>query len=285
MAHALLALSTGRPAAPQARRVVVKLGTAVLAGAGGAARGDRVRALVASVAALRRAGREVLVVASGAVRTGAERLGIAGGPAGSAAARACAAVGQARLMAGWTEACERAGVVAAQLLVTGEDFAQPGRLASLRAALGILLEQGVLPVLNENDVVATSLADAGERGTGLRDNDRLAALVAVGVRADLLLILTDVPGLLTADPHGPRPGRLIPVVKRLTPRLERAAGGPRVGRGGMRSKLEAARLATRAGCAVVVADGREDRVVERVCAGEAVGTLFVPRPPGRSPDA
>ena len=284
MAHALLALVPGRSAAPQPRRVVVKLGTALLAGADDAARAERVRALVASVVALRRAGREVLVVCSGAVRMGAERLGHGGGPAGTTAARVCAAVGQARLMAAWTEACDRAGVAAAQLLLAGEDLAQPDRLATLRATLRSLLALGVVPVLNENDVVATAPPVGGERGTRLGDNDRLAALLAVGVRADLLLILTDVAGLMTADPRRSRSGRLIPVVRRVTPRLERAAGGPRVGRGGMRAKLDAARIATRAGCAVVVADGRDPRVVERACAGEAVGTRFLPRP-DRLPDA
>lgn len=284
MAHALLP-SLGRQAALQARRVVIKLGTAVLAGDDGAAAPGRLGAFVESAVALRRAGREVLVVSSGAVRLGARRLGIVGGPAAGAAARACAAVGQGRLMAGWTEACERVGVAAAQLLLTEADFAEPGRLAVLRSTLRTLLELDVLPVLNENDaVVAAARSPRGGRrpGAGLGDNDRLSALVAVGLRADLLLILTDVAGLLTADPSGARSGRLIPVVKRVTPRLERAAGGPRAGRGGMRSKLEAARMATDAGCAVVVADGRNPRVVERVCAGEAIGTLFMPRLPGPS---
>jgi len=288
MAHALLP-TLGRQAALQARRVVIKLGTAVLAGDDGAAASGRLGAFVESAVALRRAGREVVVVSSGAVRLGARRLGIVGRPAGGAAARACAAVGQGRLMAGWTEACDRAGVAAAQLLLTEEDFAAAGRRTVLRSTLRTLLELGVLPVLNENDAVAAAARSAGggggRRGAGLGDNDRLSALVAVGLRADLLLILTDVAGLLSADPSGPRSGRLIPVVKRVTPRLERAAGGPRAGRGGMRSKLEAARLATDAGCAVVVADGRNPRVIERVCAGEAIGTLFMPRRPGPSRDA
>jgi len=282
MANALVALPSGERAAPLARRVVVKLGTAVLTAHGGGLARGRVAALVASLVALQRSGREVLLVSSGAIRLGAGRLAAPGGRAAAGGSQACAAVGQARLMACYAEVCDRLGVAAAQLLLTAQDFARPSRRRNLRATLLELLTLGALPVINENDAVSAPVFEvegAGSRGDGIGDNDRLAALVAAGVGADLLLILTDVPGLFTADPRGPGDARLIPVVRRVTARLARAAGGPRLGggRGGMRSKLEAARLATRAGCGVVVADGRQPGVVERVCAGESVGTLFVPR--------
>jgi glutamate 5-kinase len=280
MTHACLAAPTGRPLVHVARRVVVKVGTAVLAGAGGAVAPARVNAFVAALVALQQAGREVLLVSSGAVRLGVERLGLDGRPAEHAAARACAAVGQGRLMASYMQACEQLGVEAAQLLVTGADFAEP-RLSELRATLAALLACRVLPVINENDAVSARAGgpDAARRRDGFRDNDGLAGLLAARMGAGLLLILTDVPGLLTADPRAGSTARLIPLVRRVTARHERAAGGPRLGRGGMRSKLEAARTATDAGCAVVVADGRDPGVIGRVCGGEAVGTLFLPRPP------
>jgi glutamate 5-kinase len=284
MANALIADSSGRRAALHARCVVVKLGTAVLAGEEDGLALGRVRAVVESLVALRRAGREVLLVSSGAVRLGAERLGMGEGVGPRATCRACAAVGQGRLMAWYAEACERLGVAAAQVLLTAEDFVVPHRALGLRATLVELRAFGVLPVINENDAVSGAGREpdgpGGPGRTGLGDNDRLSALIATAVGADLLLMLTDVAGLYTADPRGRAEARLIPVVRRVTPRMERGAGGPRLGRGGMRSKLEAARIATGAGCAVVVADGRHPGVIERVCAGEEVGTLFPPRHAG-----
>lgn len=291
MANAILPsrTRTGRQAALRARRVVVKLGTAVLTGEDGDVAAWRILALVEALVGLQRAGREVLLVSSGAVRLGAERLAASADPSLRLAAQACAAVGQGRLIACYAHACERFGVAAAQLLLTEQDFATPARLAGLRATLMQLLALGVLPVINENDVVtgwpAAPEGGVAAVGAGLGDNDRLAALVATEVSADLLVILTDVAGLYTADPRRGAGARLIPVVRRVTPRLARAAGGLRVGRGGMRSKLEAARIATDSGCAVVVADGRDPGVLERLCAGEEVGTLFLPRQYAASPRA
>lgn len=285
MANALLPPGAGRRTALRARRIVVKLGTAVLTREDGDVAPERVYALVASLVALQRAGREVLLVTSGAVRLGAERLAASADPSLRLAAQACAAVGQHRLMACYAQACERLGVAAAQLLLTEEDLTRPARRQGLRATLMQLLALGVLPVINENDAVTPGLGwrGRGRRGeAGFGDNDRLAALLATRIDADLLLILTDVAGFYTADPRGPAGARLIRVVRRVTPRMERAAGGPRLGRGGMRSKVEAARIATDSGCAVVVADGRDSGVIARVCAGEAVGTLFLP---GRAAEA
>jgi glutamate 5-kinase len=235
MANAPMPFGAERRAALRARRIVVKLGTAVLTGEDGDVAPERVHALVASLVALQRVGREVLLVTSGAVRLGAERLAASADPSLRLAAQACAAVGQHRLMACYAQACERLGVAAAQLLLTGEDLARPARMLGLRATLTQLLELGVLPVINENDAVTPERGwgRRGRRGeAGFGDNDRLAALLATRIGADLLLILTDVAGLYTADPRDRAGARLIRVVRRVTPRMERSAGGPRVGRGG-----------------------------------------------------
>jgi glutamate 5-kinase len=185
-------------------------------------------------------------------------------------------------MALYSDAFDRLGIVAAQVLLTEEDFSNRRRYLNLRTTLGKLLDLGVVPVVNENDTVSTVELEAIEalvpRRVNFGDNDKLSALVASKIEADLLLILTDVEGLHTSDPTVGGDAALIPVVAQITPELERMAGGARIGRGGMRTKLEAARIATRSGCATVVASGRASGVIERVLAGESVGTLFLPRP-------
>jgi glutamate 5-kinase len=167
------------------------------------------------------------------------------------------------------------------VLLTEEDFAEPHRFESLRRTLAKLLELGSLPVINENDTVSTAellpLEPRARRRVNFGDNDRLSALVASGMKADLLLILTDVAGFHTADPRHGSAAQLIPIVESVTPALRRLAGGAGSGRGGMRTKLEAATIASRSGCATVVASGLEPRVIERLFAGEELGTFFAPR--------
>ena len=273
---------TRRRAVADARRIVVKLGTAVLTGDDGRLAARRVHGFANSIAALRRQGREVLVVTSGAVGLGAARLGMRGSPGRLVEKQACAAVGQGRLMATYAAAFDRRGVTVAQVLLTEDDFADRRRYLNLRRTVGRLLELGVLPIINENDTVSTAELEPQDRGAARRrsfgDNDRLSALVAGKIDAGLLVLLTDVGGLYDGDPRRGR-ARLIPLVEEVTPALERLAGGPRLGRGGMRTKLRAARMAAESGCATVIADGRLPRVLERVCAGERVGTLVLPRPP------
>jgi glutamate 5-kinase len=261
-----------------ARRVVVKLGTAVLTRDGGLAHA-RLYPFAESVAALRRHGREVLLVSSGAVGLGAERLGLGAGPHPVGLRQACAAVGQGRLMGLWSEALERLGLTAAQLLLTEADFADRTRYLNLRRTIGRLLAAGVVPVINENDTVSTAelrpLPERAEARINFGDNDRLSALVAAKVDADLLVLLTDVDGLFTADPRTPG-ATLLPVVPLVTPALEAGAGGPRLGTGGMRTKVMAARIAARSGCATVIANGTRPDILDRILAGEPVGTLVLP---------
>jgi delta-1-pyrroline-5-carboxylate synthetase len=264
----------------EAHRVVIKLGTAVLMREGDGVAFSRFYAFVEAIAALQKAGREVLLVSSGAVGLGAERLGIDGVPQPLELKQACAAVGQGRLMTLYADAFGKLGLTAAQVLLTDEDFSDPRQFRNLRHTLDRLLELGALPIINENDTVSTAELEPLEtqRPGNFGDNDKLSALVAARTEADLLLILTDVEGLYTADPAGPDTAQLIPVVERITPELEAIAGGPRQGRGGMRTKIEAAGIATRAGCTTIVAGGRLSDVIDRVFAGEELGTLFLAEP-------
>jgi glutamate 5-kinase len=262
-----------RDAAAGIRRVVVKLGTSTLTRGDGSLAHGRFHALADSVAAVKRAGREVVLVTSGAVGLGGARLRRAPGDAPTGRAQTRAAVGQARLMALCAEAFERHWMATGQLLVSARDLMDRRRAGELRATLEELLALGVLPVLNGNDAITPAAADGG---TGI-ENDRLAALTASAVGADLLLLLTDVDGVFDADPRASAGARLLRLVHDVAPVLA-AAGGPGRGTGGMRTKLDAVRLATRGGCAVVIANGSEPRVVERIIAGEALGTLFPAMP-------
>ncbi len=262
-----------------ARRIVVKAGTnVVMREEGGVALG-RLFGLIESVAALRKQGRDVLIVSSGAIGLGVQRLRLKSRPAELSLKQACAAVGQCRLMAVYEEGFGALDVPTAQVLLTEDDFADPERFRNLSATLGRLFALGVVPILNENDVVST--AELETPGAARRrifgDNDRLSALVMGHVEADALVILSDVDGLFTAPPAHDRRARLIPLVTGVTGRIARyAKGAGSRGRGGMETKLEAARLANEAGGLAVIANGKAPHVLDRLFAGEEIGTLFVP---------
>lgn len=256
-----------------ARRVVVKVGTNVVQREDGALALGCFYGIVESLADQRRLGREVVLVSSGAVGLGMRRLGLSARPTLLPLKRACAAAGQGRLMALYEEGFERLGLVAAQVLLTEDDFADRRRYLNLRATLEKLLSLGAVPVLNENDTVSTvELA-----GSVFGDNDRLSALVASKLEAGLLVLLSDVDGLYDRDPRASDDARLVPLVDDLSPELLAAAGnaGSR-GRGGMKTKLDAVNIATNAGAAVVIANGRSPRVLDRLFEGDEVGTLFLP---------
>lgn len=269
---------TPRSRVAAAKRVVVKVGTNVVMRDDGSLALGRLYGLIESIAAQRRAGREMLVVSSGAVGLGAQRLGLAGKPRGLALKQACAAVGQGRLMSVWAEAFEKLGLVAAQVLLTEDDFRSRPRYLALKATLDELLSLGTVPVLNENDAVSTSelVAEKG-RPSVFGDNDKLSALVAAKTAADLLVILSDVDGLHTANPARNRGARRIPLVEEITPEVRALADGASLrGRGGMAMKLEAAAIATSSGALCVVASGRRAGVLDAVLAGEDAGTVFLP---------
>jgi glutamate 5-kinase len=266
----------------EARRIVVKAGTNVIMRDDGAVALGRLYGLIESVATLKKNGRHVLIVTSGAVGLGAQRLRLQKRPASLALKQACASIGQSRLMSVYEEGFEKMGLLTAQVLLTEDDFTDRARFQNLSATLEKLFELGAVPILNENDTVSTLELEAPGGKAAARglfgDNDRLSALVMSKVKADVLVILSDVDGLFTGNPAHDRSARLVPLVRRITDRVARYAdGGGERGRGGMASKLDAARIATRSGGIAVIANGRTPGILDRLFAGEPVGTLFVPK--------
>ncbi len=257
----------------RARRVIIKVGTRLVTLPDGRLNNEFLGGLAAQVAELRGRGVQVLIVTSGAVHLGRRMLRGRSGTSVSMR-QAMAALGQPELMRGYIAALGRHGLLAAQLLLTAEDTIRRERYLNARNTLEALLREGVVPVINENDSVSIE----GVTVT-FGENDRLAALTAVTVRADAAVFLSDQPGLLTADPRVRSDGRLVPVVGPEDDVCDLAgdAGGPE-STGGMAKKIEAARLASSCGVVVVIADGRREDAVLRVLDGEEVGTLFIPSP-------
>jgi len=253
------------------RRAVVKVGTAALSDERGGLDEERVERLSEQVLAIRRRGVEVAVVSSGAIGAGMTELGVRRRPTRLPELQACAAVGQGRLIAAYDRCFRRQGFHAAQVLLTRQDFDDRQRYLNASNAVHAILRLGAVPLINENDTISV------EEIT-FSDNDILAALVSNLLNADLLVLLTVVPGLYENPKAPPAERRVLPVVSKVTPELRRlvASGRSPGGKGGMASKLEAARMATAAGVAVVVAHAGMDRVLERILEGEEVGTLFLP---------
>jgi glutamate 5-kinase len=246
----------------EARTVVVKVGTQVLADESGKLSRARMADLAAQVERLRRPGRRVLLVSSGAIGAGMGRLGLAVRPTELRTLQACAAVGQPFLMTAWEEAFAPFGCHVAQILLTAADFDHRVRYLNMR---------------NENDTVSAAEIRFG-------DNDTLAAMVAALVQADALVLLSGVNGLFTADPRHDPSARRVPMVRRVEDVRELAqATRSRLGTGGMRSKLKATRLAAASGTAVFLADGGENSVIDKLAAGDDIGTLFLPEQEQRLP--
>jgi len=273
-------VAQARAGLAQARRVVVKAGTNVVLDAEGFPSLGRLFGLIESLAALRRSGRDVILVSSGAVGLGVKRLALAARPTALGGIQACAAVGQGELMGIYQSGFGRMGTVCAQVLLTEDDFAVPERRRNLNTALGQLLEMGVIPVINENDTVGTQELERVKGGRRIfGDNDKLSALVSVGLEADLLVILSDVDGLHQANPKTHPGAPVLRTVPAITGEIQALAlGAGSRGRGGMATKLEAAKVATGAGIAVVIAPGERPGVLDQVLAGQDVGTLFLPGP-------
>ncbi|MCA9941616.1 MAG: glutamate 5-kinase [Anaerolineales bacterium] len=251
------------------QRIVIKLGTSVLTG--GTPRLDRAHMveLVRQCAALHAAGREVIICTSGAIAAGRERLGFPEMPATVTTKQLFAAVGQSRLMLVWERLFELFNLHVGQMLLTRADVESRRRFLNARDMLLALLQNRIVPIINENDAVATEEIKVG-------DNDNLSALVTILADADLLMLLTDQPGLFTADPRLHPDAALIPEVRDIDASLRALAGNSRggLGVGGMATKLQAADVARRSGADVVIAAGRAANVISRIAAGEAVGTRF-----------
>lgn len=233
---------------------------------------ERLRALAAQIAELKRKGREVIVVSSGAIASGMHLLGLKHRPEGLADKQALAALGQPELMKAYSDAFAEHKIQVAQILLTQEDTQIRRRYLNVRNTVRELLARGVVPIVNENDTVA---ADEIRMG----DNDLLSALVAMLAEADALMILTDTDGLLSARPGKEKAATRIDTVEKVTPEIRKAAGGAvggSVGSGGMATKLLAAEKMTRGGHPVLIARGTDSDVLLKAVAGESLGTIFLP---------
>lgn len=266
-----------REALAESRRIVVKVGSKVLVGSGGRPDRRHMAHLVAQIASLVHDGYEVVLVSSGAIASGMEALGMRSRPSSVPDLQACAAVGQGRLVSIYHDLFEKEKIVAAQLLLTHDDFERKLSVANLRRTMDHLLRAGVVPIVNENDAVADEEVKAY---MSLGDNDHLASLVARQTRADLLVMLSTVDGLRCPSGGG-RTKRVpyVAVVNRSIQALVQPVGSGGVSKGGMDSKLKAAAACVQAGCNVVIAAGRRKNSLLRVVRGEDEGTLFpaIPR--------
>ena len=258
----------------ETRRWVVKIGSSLLTNDGKGLNHPAIAAWVAQLSELHRQGLELILVSSGAVAAGMERLGWQTRPRALAELQAAASIGQAALVQVYQGYLQTGGMIGAQVLLTHEDLRDRQRYLSARATLRTLLEMGTLPIINENDAVASAELRFG-------DNDTLAAMVSNLLDADLLIILTDQAGLYEADPRQHPEAQLLHEVRAGDPQLLAMAGGAgsKVGTGGMRSKVMAASRAARSGTATIVASGHEPDVLLRLYRGALLGTRFQPQVP------
>lgn len=251
-------------------RIVVKIGTSTLAYATGQLNIRRVEELCKTMSDIRNAGHELILVSSGAIGMGVGKLGLRTRPRDIPTKQAAAAVGQCELMYIYDKLFSEYHHTVAQLLITADNLSNETRHANFTNTLNRLLELGAVPVINENDTVATDEIVIG-------DNDTLAAMVAESVEADLLVLLSDIDGLYTADPHADPTAKLLPVVHRVDDGIRALAGVSSTdqGTGGMVTKLRAAEICLNCGCEMVIANGREPMLLYDIVEGKPVGTRFV----------
>ena len=257
------------------RRIVVKVGSSLLVDqTAGLLKQEWLEALVDDLAELHRRGADVLAVSSGSIALGRTVLKLPKGPLRLEDSQAAAAVGQIELARTWAQALGQRGITAGQILVTLNDTEERRRYLNARETIGRLLDMRAVPVINENDTVATTEIRYG-------DNDRLAARVATMASADLLILLSDIEGLYTAPPKDDPSARLIPVVPRITFEIEAMAGGAasELSRGGMRTKIEAGKIATTGGAHMIIADGRVRNPIRRIAQGAPCTWFLTPSTP------
>ena len=253
-------------------RIVIKIGTSTLAHPTGHLNIRLVEALCKTISDIKNAGHQVILVSSGAIGMGVGKLGLLERPKDIPSKQAAAAVGQCELMYTYDKLFGEYNHTVAQLLITGEDIRTQQRHENFSNTLNRLLELGALPIINENDTVSTDEIVIG-------DNDTLAAYVAESVKAELLILLSDINGLYTADPHKDPDAKLIPVIDALTDDIYALAGASstKQGTGGMVTKLRAAAIATESGCDMVIANGKNPGNLYDILDGKAVGTRFIGR--------
>lgn len=263
----------------EAKRIVIKLGTNILRNADGNVSLPRVFSFIEDISGLVKSGKEVIVITSGAVGLGKKRLGIED-TTGTALKQACAAIGQGKLMSIYEEGFDTYGVVSAQILLTEDDFSIRTRYLSLRTTLNKLLELGTVPIINQNDTVTTIeiAPEMADMQVCFSDNDKLSALVASELDADLLVILSDIDGLFDSNPKENPDAKIIHEVDGVTDDiLALAQGVSSGGRGGMATKLEAARMVTRFGGKMLIANGTVPYILKKIFSGEELGTMFLPQ--------
>lgn len=256
-----------------AKRIVVKIGTATLT-KDNALDHQYIQTVACQIKTLVGSGRQVVLVSSGAIGMGAAQLGLAEAPRDIEMRQACAAIGQPLLMAQYNEAFAQCGLVTSQVLVTAEVLDHRKTYLNLRHAIDTLLKLNTVPILNENDSVSTD-----EIGTAFGDNDKLSALVASKIDADLLILLSDIDALYDQNPKEHADARPIETVCEITEDIIKIAGtkGSQFSTGGMKTKIKAAQIMSNAGCRMVLTNGRIDRVIERIIQGEPLGTIFLPK--------
>jgi len=260
----------------EAKRIVVKLGSNLFFNESGAIALGRIFSFIEDIAASRLSGRQIIVVSSGAVALGADALKMKSATASLAQKQALAAIGQSRLMNLYEQGFAKYGLTAAQVLLTEDDFSGRKRYLNLRHTLTTLLEMGVIPVINENDTVSTTELEITDRSPSFGDNDKLSALVMSKLEATVLVLLSDVDGLFTDNPRENADAEFIPEVSEITPDILATVGRKSTrGRGGMATKLQAARIAMDSGGIAIIANGLKTGVLSRVLNGNHEGTLFV----------
>lgn len=253
-------------------RIVIKVGSSTLTHASGRLNIRHVEDLIRIISDLKNAGNEVVLVSSGAIAMGVGKLNLPGKPADMPSKQAAAAVGQCELMYVYDRLFTQYHHTVAQILLTADDFSHPDRSDNLRNTMLRLLEMGALPIVNENDTIATDEIRVG-------DNDVLGALVSIAADADLLVILSDIDGLYTANPRIDPDAKLIPLVEAITPEIRQLAGGAGSdrGTGGMATKLKAAALMLEHGKEMIIANGADPMYLYDIAAGKSVGTRFAGR--------
>ncbi len=253
-------------------RIVIKIGTSTLAHSTGRLNIRRVEELVKVMSDLKNCGHEVILVSSGAIGMGAGKLSLKGKPSDIPTKQAAAAVGQCELMYTYDKLFSEYNHTVAQILLTGSDFRREDRHQNFTNTMMRLLELDVLPIINENDTVATDEISVG-------DNDTLSALVAESIKADLLVLMSDIDGLYTADPHKNPDASLIPEIRELSAEVMSLGGdaGSSLGTGGMRTKLHAAEICTENGTDMIIINGQNPRILYDIAEGKSVGTRFIAR--------
>ena len=253
----------------KAKRIVVKIGTNVMTDVNGTLNLDLIKNLVGQVSKIKNTGKELLIITSGAIGAGMKELNLKSRPKNVTMQQVCAAIGQNILISNYQSMFKKYGIKVAQILLSYENFLNKKTYYNLQNSLNKLLDLGVVPIINENDPVSID-----EIGPSFGDNDILSALIASKIKADLLVILTNVDGLFNKNPSS-KNAILIKEVKNIDKNIESIGGKPNgLGLGGMKTKIKAAKMATRAGVTVVIANGRKDNVLNKIINNEEVGTIF-----------